>query len=188
MSFVRLNFNFRRNFIRRSDFWISWFSCHSGFHWAQAESHPHVRQRKDHFHLIMMESVLSQCNSTWTVWNPRRTIIHGVERNRKSIWNVGWIGKLILLVRLNIRGLMLRDSLRNLGYDHENVREEMKKGKQNKEIEHWDPNTTFYKDLMLIHRLLRVCQCSWTFSLVSSWADRFTQFSPFAYPELPAQQ
>ena len=31
---------------------------------------------------------------------------------------------------------MLRDSLRNLGYDHENVREEMKKGKQNKEIEH----------------------------------------------------
>ena len=38
--------------------------------------------------------------------------------------------------KANIRGLMLRDSLRNLGYDHENVREEMKKGKQNKKIEH----------------------------------------------------
>ena len=30
---------------------------------------------------------------------------------------------------------MLRDSLRNLGYDPENVKEEMKKVKQDKEIE-----------------------------------------------------
>lgn len=36
---------------------------------------------------------------------------------------------------LTDRGLMLRDSLRNLGYDAEKVREEMKKGREKKDVE-----------------------------------------------------
>ena len=41
----------------------------------------------------------------------------------------------LVLVETNISGLMLRDSLRNLGYDAEKVREEMKKEKQKRETE-----------------------------------------------------
>lgn len=40
-----------------------------------------------------------------------------------------------LLAVLMGRGLMLRDSLRNLGYDAEKVREEMKKGREKKDAE-----------------------------------------------------
>ena len=64
------------------------------------------------------------------------TIIPGVETNQKIIWNVVWIGMFKRSVNeAYSRGLMLRDSLRNLGYDAEKVREEMKKGNQKKDTE-----------------------------------------------------
>lgn len=50
-------------------------------------------------------------------------IIHCVGRKRNGTWNVEWIGQ-TLFDRADFRGLMMRDSLRNLGFEAEKVRQE----------------------------------------------------------------
>ena len=52
-------------------------------------------------------------------------IIHCVGRKRNSIWNVVWIGTKPSSDRVDCRGLMMRDSLRNLGFEPEKVRGEI---------------------------------------------------------------
>ena len=51
-------------------------------------------------------------------------IIHCVGRKRNSIWNVEWISQ-TLRDRADFRGLMMRDSLRNLGFEADKVRREV---------------------------------------------------------------